>query len=45
MSGRDFLALVLQNSSSFDLKDIFQVLFGLFLDVFEGDIPLMSLGP
>ena len=40
ISGLDFLALVLQNSNSFDLKAFFQVLFSLIVSVYKGHIQL-----
>ena len=43
-SGLDFLALVLQNSNSFDLKAFFQLLFSLILTVYKGHIQLLILG-
>ena len=43
ISGLDFLALVLQNSNSFDLKAFFQVLFSLILTVYKGHIKLLFL--
>ena len=36
ISGLDFLALLLQSSNNFDLKDFYQVLFRLNLTVYEG---------
>ena len=44
ISGLDFLALVLQNSNSFDLKAFFQVMFSLFVSVYKGHIQLLFLG-
>ena len=43
-SGLDFLALVLQSSSSFDLNIFFQVLFSSFFTVYDGLIQLLYLG-
>ena len=44
ISGLDFLALVLQSSNSFDLKDFFQVLFSLILTVYKSHIQLLFIG-
>ena len=44
ISGLDFLVLVLQSSNSFDLNDIFQVLFSLSFTVNEGHIKMLFLG-
>ena len=42
--GLDFLALVLQNSISSDLIDIFQVLSSSILTVYKGNFKLVVLG-
>ena len=44
MSGLDFLLLVLQSSNSIYLNAFSQVLFSLFLTVYEGHIQLLILG-
>ena len=41
MSGLDFLVPVLQSSNTFDLNAFFQVLFSLFLTVYENDNQLL----
>ena len=44
MSGLHFLLLVLQSSNSFVLNASSQVLFSLFLTIYEGHIQVLILG-